>query len=189
MKSYDITIINSRSLKCNSGPAPGLATAEDLDRLVAMSDQAKESFKAKNIDQWQKGEPNRQVMEASILRSQLHVLEDTGQVVGMITIVPGPEASYASIDGAWLNQEPYFAFHRICVEESMKGRGLAARLFSEAEQYVLKTGVRKIRIDTHPDNQAMQRALAKSGYICCGTLVLTEGSEAGDLRVGYQKVI
>ena len=32
-----------------------LATAEDLDRLVAMSDQAKESFKAKNIDQWQKG--------------------------------------------------------------------------------------------------------------------------------------
>ena len=61
-----------------------------------MSDQAKESFKAKNIDQWQKGEPNRQVMEASILRSQLHVLEDTGQVVGMITIVPGPEASYAS---------------------------------------------------------------------------------------------
>ena len=40
-----------------------LATAEDLDRLVAMSDQAKESFKAKNIDQWQKGEPNRQVME------------------------------------------------------------------------------------------------------------------------------
>ena len=82
------------------------ADTEDLDQLVAMSDQAKESFKAKNIDQWQKGEPNRQVMEASILRSQLHVLEDTGQVVGMITIVPGPEASYASIDGDWLNQQP-----------------------------------------------------------------------------------
>ncbi|MFQ9703751.1 MAG: GNAT family N-acetyltransferase [Enterocloster clostridioformis] len=67
-----------------------------------------------------------------------------------------------SIDGAWLNQEPYFAFHRVCVEESMKGRGLAARLFSEAEQYVLKTGVRNIRIDTHPDNQAMQRARQKA---------------------------
>ena len=156
------------------------ADTEDLDQLVAMSDQAKESFKARNIDQWQKGEPNRQVMEASILQSQLHVLEDMGQVVGMITIVPGPEASYASIDGAWLNQEPYYAFHRVCVKDSMKGRGLAARLFS---------GIRNIRIDTHPDNQAMQRALAKSGYIRCGTLILTEGSEAGDLRVGYQKRI
>ena len=39
------------------------ADTEDLDQLVAMSDQAKESFKARNIDQWQKGEPNRQVME------------------------------------------------------------------------------------------------------------------------------
>ena len=165
------------------------ADTEDLDQLVAMSDQAKESFKARNIDQWQKGEPNRQVMEASILQSQLHVLEDMGQVVGMITIVPGPEASYASIDGAWLNQEPYFAFHRVCVKDSLKGRGLAARLFSEAEQYVLQSGIRNIRIDTHPDNQAMQRALAKSGYIRCGTLILTEGSEAGDLRVGYQKRI
>ena len=158
MKSYNITIINSRGVKCNS-------------------------------NQWQKGEPNRQVLEASILQYQLHVLEDMGQIVGMITIVPGPEVSYASIDGAWLNQEPYYAFHRVCVKDSMKGRGLAARLFSEAEQYVLQSGIRNIRIDTHPDNQAMQRALAKSGYICCGTLVLTEGSEAGDLRVGYQKVI
>lgn len=108
------------------------------------------------------GEPNRQVMEASILQSQLHVLEDMGQVVGMITIVPGPEASYASIDGAWLNQEPYYAFHRVCVKDSLKGRGLAARLFSEAEQYVLQSGIRNIRIDTHPDNQAMQRAWLKA---------------------------
>ncbi|WP_302324992.1 GNAT family N-acetyltransferase [Enterocloster bolteae] len=161
------------------------ADTDDLDQLVAMSDQAKESFKARNIDQWQKGEPNRQVMEASIRQSQLHVLEDMGQVVGMITIVPGPEASYASIDGAWLNQEPYYAFHRVCVKDSLKGRGLAARLFSEAEQYVLQSGIRNIRIDTHPDNQAMQRALAKSGYIRCGTLILTDVSDAGVLRVGY----
>ena len=158
MKSYNITIINSRGVKCNS-------------------------------NQWQKGEPNRQVLEASILQYQLHVLEDMGQIVGMITIVPGPEVSYASIDGAWLNQEPYFAFHRVCVEESMKGRGLAARLFSEAEQYVLKTGVLNIRIDTHPDNRSMQRALAKSGYTLCGSLTLTEGTEKGDPRLAYHKVL
>ena len=129
------------------------------------------------------------MLEDSIIRSQIHVLEDMGQVIGMITIVPGPEASYASIDGAWLNQEPYTAFHRVCVEETMKGRGLAARLFSESELYALETGIRNIRIDTHPDNTSMQRALDKSGYICCGTLVLTEGSEAGDLRLGYQKTL
>ena len=165
------------------------ADTEDLDQLVAMSDQAKESFKARNIDQWQKGEPNRQVMEASILQSQLHVLEDMGQVVGMITIVPGPEASYAQIDGAWLNQEPYAAFHRVCVEESCKGRGIAAQLFGRSEDLARHMGLTNIRIDTHPDNRSMQRALAKSGYTLCGSLTLTEGTEKGDPRLAYHKVL
>ena len=36
----------------------------------------------------------------------------------MVTVVAGPEADYAVIDGAWLNDEPYFAFHRVCVSEA-----------------------------------------------------------------------
>ena len=35
----------------------------------------------------------------------------------------------------------------------------------------------------------MQRALEKSGYLRCGTLRLLGGSEDGDLRVGFQKVL
>ena len=128
-------------------------------------------------------------MEASILRSQLHVLEDTGQVVGMITIVPGPEASYASIDGAWLNQEPYFAFHRVCVEESMKGRGLAARLFSEAEQYVLKTGVRNIRIDTHPDNPRPCSAPGKKRLHLLRARLSSQRESSRRFEGGVSKVI
>lgn len=165
------------------------AEQKDLDRLMAMVDQAKASFRARNINQWQKGEPNAKGLAASIACSQVHVLEDEDGAVAMLTAVPGPEASYAVLDGAWLNQEPYFAFHRVCVEESKKGQGLAARLFAESERFVLDQGVRNIRIDTHPDNISMQRALAKSGYTHCGFLILTEGSEIGDPRLGYHKVL
>ena len=56
----------------------------------------------------------------------------------MITVVPGPEADYAVIDGAWLNDEPYFAFHRVCVSEAHKGKGLAASLFSYSEAFAKK---------------------------------------------------
>lgn len=51
----------------------------------------------------------------------------------MITTVLESEASYASIDGAWLSQEPYFAFHRIYMKDSLRGRDLTARLFLETE--------------------------------------------------------
>lgn len=117
------------------------------------------------------------------------MLDEEGQAIGMITVVQGPEASYRDIDGAWLNDGPYAAFHRVCVEENHKGQGLAARLFAESEDFARSQGWRNVRIDTHPDNLSMQRALEKSGYRLCGSLILQEGTEKGDLRLAYQKVL
>ena len=159
----------------------------DLPRLMEMTDQAKAGFRARGIDQWQKGEPNEAGLALSISKKNIHVLEENGDVVAMITIVSGPELSYRTIDGAWLNDEPYCAFHRVCVEESRKGQGLAAKLFAFSEDYARKQGYTNVRIDTHPDNLSMQRALSKSGFTLCGNLILAEGAEAGNPRLGYQK--
>ena len=35
----------------------------------------------------------------------------------------------------------------------------------------------------------MQRALTKNGFTMCGHLILKDGSEAGDPRLGYQKLL
>ena len=102
------------------------AQTADLPAMMKMVEEAKEGFRARNIDQWQKGEPNEQGLTEGIEKSVVHVLEENGEVLGMITVVPGPEADYAVIDGAWLNDEPYFAFHRVCVSEAHKGKGLQA---------------------------------------------------------------
>ncbi|MGN0372590.1 MAG: GNAT family N-acetyltransferase, partial [Enterocloster sp.] len=165
------------------------ATKEDIPQLMIMVEQAKEGFRARGISQWQKGEPNAEGLAAAIDRKAVHVLEEAGQPIGMITVVSGPELSYRTIDGAWLNDEPYCAFHRVCVEESHKGQGIASRLFACSEEYAKKQGFTNVRIDTHPDNLSMQRALAKSGFVKCGSLILADGSEKGDPRLGYQKVL
>ncbi|MFR4926957.1 MAG: hypothetical protein ACLUB3_03345 [Clostridium sp.] len=96
------------------------ALTADLPTMMKMVEEAKEGFRARNIDQWQKGEPNEQGLTEGIEKSVVHVLEENGEVLGMITVVPGPEADYAVIDGAWLNDEPYFAFHRVCVSRHTK---------------------------------------------------------------------
>ena len=165
------------------------AQTADLPAMMKMVEEAKEGFRARNIDQWQKGEPNEQGLTEGIEKSVVHVLEENGEVLGMITVVPGPEADDAVIDGAWLNDEPYFAFHRVCVSEAHKGKGLAASLFSYSEAFAKEKGVRNIRIDTHPDNLSMQKALAKNGYTFCGKITLCSGSEAGDPRFAYQKIL
>lgn len=166
-----------------------LAKPEDLEAMMEMVEQAKASFRERGIDQWQKGEPDAPGLSAGITAGQIHVLELSGRVVGMITLMEGPDPSYHTIDGSWLNDRPYMAFHRVCVAGDLKGRGLAAKLFSASEKESARLGYRDIRIDTHPDNRSMQRALEKSGYLRCGTLRLIGGAEDGGLRVGFQKVL
>lgn len=166
-----------------------LAKEADISEMMAMADQAKEDFKAGGIDQWQKGEPNAQGLAEGIHAGQVHVLEDEGRVAAMITLAEGDDPSYEHIDGSWLDHSPYTAFHRVCVSRELKGSGLAARLFKESETLCLARGYHSVRVDTHPKNLSMQRALEKSGYTACGTLRLIGGSEEGDLRLGYQKLI
>jgi ribosomal protein S18 acetylase RimI-like enzyme len=165
------------------------ADLSDLPAMMKMVEEAKEGFRTRNIDQWQKGEPNEQGLTEGIKKGVVHVLEENGKVLGMVTVVPGPEADYAAIGGAWLNDEPYFAFHRVCVSEAHKGKGLAGSLFSHSEIFAKEKGVRNIRIDTHPDNLSMQKALTKNGYTFCGKITLCSGSEAGDPRFAYQKIL
>ena len=132
----------------------------------------------------QKGEPNEQGLTEGIEKSVVHVLEENGEVLGMITVVPGPEADYAVIDGAWLNDEPYFAFHRVCVSEAHKGKGLAASLFSYSEAFAKEKGVRNIRIDTHPDNLIMQHVITKNGFTKCGIIYVADGTP----RLAYERL-
>lgn len=166
-----------------------LASSADLKRLTELAEQAIAGFRERGIDQWQKGEPNEQELAAGIERQIIHVIEDEGEIIAMITVVDGPDESYEQLNGVWPNDEPYCAFHRVCVEETRKGQGIAGKLFAFSEEYGRSLGYRNVRIDTHSDNHSMQRALEKHGFIPCGTLTLLTGADAGALRIGYHKII
>ncbi len=82
----------------------------------------------------------------------------------MITVVPGPEADYAVIDGAWLNDEPYFAFHRVCVSEAHKGKDWL-QASSLILRHLQRKGCQKHSY-RHPSGQSsMQKALAKMAIL------------------------
>ena len=121
------------------------AQTADLPAMMKMVEEAKEGFRARNIDQWQKGEPNEQGLTEGIEKRE--------------------------------------------VPHCQPVTGLAASLFSYSEAFAKEKGVRNIRIDTHPDNLSMQKALAKNGYTFCGKITLCSGSEAGDPRFAYQKIL
>lgn len=88
------------------------------------------------------------------------VLCQNGTVMATMGLLFVPDASYADIDGAWANDEPYASMHRVA-----------------------------LRADTHPDNLPMQKYLLKNGFTRRGDIVPMEGAEKGCPRVAFDRVL
>ncbi len=55
------------------------ADLSDLPAMMKMVEEAKEGFRTRNIDQWQKGEPNEAGLTEGIKKGVVHVLEENGR--------------------------------------------------------------------------------------------------------------
>ena len=165
------------------------AIYNDIDALEDIVNRAIRNFKNDGINQWQNGYPNREILLKDIDDGTLQVLEIDGTAAGLLNLVEGPDPSYKVIEGAWMNDLPYTAFHTVSIHSDLRGNGYAGILFKEAESLSRSMGYRTVRIDTHEDNIAMQHALAKAGYQYCGIIHLVGGIENGAPRLGYQKMI
>lgn len=166
-----------------------LATSSHLEELCTITAQAKAQLKALGLDQWQKGYPSKEVWENDIKSEMAWLTVENGSVLGAFAFQTTPDPSYGEIEGAWLTSKPYASMHRVCVADHSKGKGVAGKMFAYGASMAKELGLHSMRIDTHPGNQPMQRALEKAGFLPCGTIILKGGCEDGDVRVAFEKLL
>lgn len=158
----------------------------DIPAIIKMIGQAQEYLKINNIDQWQNGYPNRDIIEKDIINNESYILEANGKIVASAAISFRKEPSYNKIyDGKWLSKQAYAVIHRVVVDSAYKGKGISSEILKDVEDQCLQRDVHSIKVDTHPDNLSMQKLLKKNDYIYCGKIFLEDGS----LRVAYEKLI
>ena len=132
---------------------------------------------AGNPTQWGDTFPPEDMVRNDIEVQQNYVVELDGRVQAVFAMIPGIDPTYLVIEGAWLNDEPYAAVHRVASRGEVKG--LTHQILNWAlEQYP------NIRIDTHDDNIPMQRALAAAGFTPCGRIWVEDGTP----RIAYHKI-
>lgn len=165
------------------------AKREDLQVMCRITQQAKDQLLRLGVDQWQKGYPNRQVWERDIQVDMAWLAVEKGQILGAFAFQTTPDASYGEIEGAWLTNTPYASMHRVCVSDDSKGKGVAGAMFRHGFAMAKELGFASVRIDTHPENLPMQRALEKAGFVRCGQITLKDGEEAGDARIGFEHIL
>lgn len=160
-----------------------VAMREDIPTMMEFVRSAQEWFRLSGIDQWQDGYPTAAVFEEDIARGRSYVMESDGRVVATMCLSFDGEPTYSEIDeGEWLDDAPYAVVHRVVVDFSLRGRGLAQSLFQFAIKESLARGIKSIRVDTHKDNRPMQRLLEKLKFLHCGRIVLESGAD----REAYQ---
>lgn len=169
-----------------------LAKMEYLEQMCEITEQAKAQIRRMGFDQWQKGNPSREGWIQDIEEGNAWALVDGEEVLGLFTFFTTPDPAYAVIEeGAWLtgDDSPYAAMHRVCVSDKCKGQGMVGKMFAKVFELAKEHGMPSVRIDTHPENVPMQRALKKAGFEYCGKIYLKGGMEDGALRIAFEKLV
>ena len=126
-----------------------------------------------NATQWPDGYPGWIDAEEDIARGHCFLVADNEGPLAVFTLAPGPDETYAKIDGAWHSEANYHVIHRVA---AVREHGVARAIFSFAAEHA-----DYLRCDTHEDNAPMRRALESFGFRECGTITVANGTQ----RVAY----
>ena len=148
----------------------------DLESIAAIYGAAREFMKRTgNPLQWGDSYPGEELISADVESGAARIVYDENGTHGVFALFEGEDPSYAYIEGAWLNDDPYVTVHRLA------SGGTARGVFRCVADYCKGSG-RDVRIDTHEDNVVMRRLLAENGFERCGIIYVRGGSP----RTAYQ---
>ena len=170
------------------------STLNDIPEIMNIISQAQAYLKAQGVDQWQDGYPNAAAISKDIEDNISFVLvsencssiETEAKVIATVAISFHGEKTYDTIyEGNWLSHDSYAVLHRLAVDNSFKGLGIAAEILKYVEKSCTQNKVHSIKIDTHEDNKSMQSFLTKNGFKYCGIIYL----ESGAKRIAFEKML
>jgi len=139
------------------------AIEQDFEKIMEIYRYAQDfMIQSGNPDQWGHFYPDQELVKADIRDGLCHVICDETGIHGVLALLAGDEPTYQYIEnGAWLNDAPDVAIHRIA------GDGQTHGIFRCAADYC-KSISANVRIDTHENNTTMQRQIEKNGFKRCG---------------------
>lgn len=148
----------------------------DLPAINRIIEDAKNALKTAGSPQWQDGHPDRRTIINDITHHLSWALVVDEQVVGVATLVPGPEKSYQQLQGgAWSDDDnPYLTIHRVTIGNQARGQHLSTFLFSNLLTIGQERGYTNFRLDTHRLNKAMQAIAQKFSFQYRGTVNVTD---------------
>jgi GNAT superfamily N-acetyltransferase len=160
-----------------------MATPTHIPAIMGLISRVVPLMQAEGNYQWDAHYPNAQVYANDIARGQLWVAELDGNLAGVAAITTDQEPEYAQV--GWDIAQPAVVTHRLAVDPSLRGKGVAGALLGQAERVARQRGILLLRIDTNTQNQTTQKLFPRLGYAFAGKIGL--GFRPGLQFYCYQK--
>lgn len=160
-----------------------VVTAQHIDELVQILEEAKVNMERQNIYQWNNQYPDRKLILSDIDKQELYILKDRTE-----TIVCMGTFSESSIKEITIPIDTSAVFiKRLIVKANTCGQGLAKELI---DKYIDKCKLkgRELYSCTNHTNLPMQRVLEKMNFRVVESFVIEERKTYGKFHLYYKKV-
>jgi GNAT superfamily N-acetyltransferase len=128
------------------------ATEADVTAVTALLARCIEEMRRRGIDQWDDVYPTRERFEIDVSAGSLYVASSgANEIVGAFTLDENQDAEYAAV--TWTIRATRVAVvHRLMVDPSVQGRGIARELMKSAERLASSVGCAAMRLDAFAQN-------------------------------------
>jgi len=115
---------------------------------------------------WARGVyPTRETAQAALLRGDLFVLEDGGEICGAAIINRLQVDVYAGAPWAFAAEEgDVCVLHTLAVPPHFSGRGCGGAFLRFYEEYARRNGLHALRLDTNARNMVARAMYKRYGY-------------------------
>ena len=168
-----------------------LADEKDIFGIYSCIKDAKKMLKESGSDQWQDtdGYPSMDTIKEYVAKREMYVNIVNNEIAGCIALCSGIDKSYVEIDGAWLNDEPYYTLHLIAVKANHYRKGVAKELIEEMKKIAYHDQIYNIKVDTKKENVPMSSLLLKLGFMKTGVIDIKRDGVLDPKRDAYQIVL
>lgn len=140
-----------------------LAKMHELPQILTLLADAKQQMKSTNIKQWNHQYPNKEIIKTDIRKNRLW-LYGYG-INAALSIISKNNICY---------------INRIMVRSAYTNYGIAGQMIDDVITSVKSSNTKRIIVNTHHDNLAMQQVLINHGFIETRRLLMAGREEFGD---------
>ncbi len=159
----------------------------DIDKIEPMIYMAKNSLKNDGVDQWQKSNPNKEMIISQIAKGDGFVIYEGDDIYGYTKFTKEAEPTYEILKDKFKGYD-YYVIHTFMVDSKKNIRGLGKDFMRLLIKFAKDNNKDSIRVDTHHDNFRMRGLLEKFSFVEIGDIKVDEDGVL-KARIAYELVL